>query len=90
MLDVTIFERCKRLLWTWGVADDASAMVLYGMVTAGIGYGESCRLYGEYQDTDENWIHSGISCNLLAAGCNVMPGTLFRYLAWRVVEEGEN
>lgn len=89
-MEMRIYARCCELLREWGVTDRDCCMVLFGMCDADTGYAEALAGYAEYRECSKEIMHSRICYALLAAGVEVRPGTLFRFLKWKGERGGED
>lgn len=90
MFDLPIYAWCCAALREWGAADRETVCCLYAMITADLNYREAVAAYAKHRHLSAELINSRICYGLLAAGVDVHPETLFRYLKWRGEEELAN
>ena len=90
MFNVPVYTWCCDALREWGAADREAVCCLYAMIAAKLDYREAVAAYAKYRHLSAELINSRICYSLLAAGVDVHPETLFRYLKWRGGEEIEN
>jgi hypothetical protein len=90
LFNVPVYTWCCGALREWGAADREAVCCLYAMLTADMEYREAVAAYAKHRHLSAELINSRICYSLLAAGVDVHPETLFRYLKWRGEEEIEN
>lgn len=90
MVNLTVYQWCCDALREWGAADREAVCCLYAMIAAKLDYREAVAAYAKHRHLSAELINSRICYSLLAAGVDVHPETLFRYLKWRGGEEIEN
>ncbi len=90
MLNVSVYTWCCGALREWGAADREAVCCLYAMLTAGLNYREAVAVCAEHRKMSPEIINSRICYGLLAAGVDVHPETLFRFLKWKGEQEIED